>query len=166
MLWKRWRLLEDKELYNLDDDPLQQRNVIQEHPHVAARMRRHLDQWWSGVAEGVNVPERVVIGSRHENPSLLTACEWFDVFLDQQRQVRQAERKNGFWYVEVAEPGEYEAAGRADGVRRLPRPSARSAGVGTRPQLPRAAASPEPARRLARRAASLWIHGGSATGVQ
>ena len=125
VLWKRWRLLEDKELYNLDDDPLQERNVIQEYPHVAARMRRHLDQWWSGVVEGVNVPERVVIGSRHENPSLLTACEWFDVFFDQQRQVRQAERKNGFWYVEVAESGEYEIE-----LRRWPREANRELRAG------------------------------------
>ena len=28
VLWKRWRLLEDRELYNLETDPLQKKNVI------------------------------------------------------------------------------------------------------------------------------------------
>jgi hypothetical protein len=46
----------------------------------------------------------------------LTACEWFDVFLDQQQQVRRGERKNGLWNLEVAAPGEYEIV-----LRRWPR---------------------------------------------
>ena len=29
-------------------------------------------------------PQRVVIGSDRENPMMLTACEWLDVFIDQQ----------------------------------------------------------------------------------
>ena len=32
VLWKRWRLLEDRELYNLETDPLQQNNVIDKYP--------------------------------------------------------------------------------------------------------------------------------------
>ena len=32
VLWKRWRLLEDRELYDLESDPLQQTNVIDQHP--------------------------------------------------------------------------------------------------------------------------------------
>jgi arylsulfatase len=36
VLWKRWRLLEDRELYDLASDPLQQKNVIDQHPEVVA----------------------------------------------------------------------------------------------------------------------------------
>jgi arylsulfatase len=107
VLWKRWRLLGDKELYDLADDPLQERNVIGEHPDVATLMRARRDAWWEGVAARANEFQPVVIGSPAENPVTLTACEWADVFLDQQRQVRRGERKNGIWHVEVAEPGEY-----------------------------------------------------------
>ena len=45
VLWKRWRMLRDSELYNLENDPLQKKNVLDEHPKVAAKMRRHLDDW-------------------------------------------------------------------------------------------------------------------------
>ena len=34
VLWKRWRLLEDRELYNLATDPLQKKTVIGDHPEV------------------------------------------------------------------------------------------------------------------------------------
>ncbi len=116
VLWKRWRLLEDRELYDLSVDSLQRNNVIDEHPEVVARMRAHLDAWWSEVGEMANEPQPVVIGHEAENPVLLTACEWLDVFIDQQQQVRRADRKNGWWEIEVAEPGEYEFE-----LRRWPR---------------------------------------------
>ena len=37
VLWKRWRLLEDRELYDLASDPLQKKNVIGKHPEVVAK---------------------------------------------------------------------------------------------------------------------------------
>ncbi len=118
ILWKRWRLLEDRELYNLDKDPLQQANVIEDYPEIASRMRQHLDTWWSKVAETANVPQRVVIGHDRENPAMLTACEWLDVFVDLQKQVRQGVRKNSWWELDVAHSGEYELE-----LRRWPRES-------------------------------------------
>ena len=116
VLWKRWRLLRDKELYNLDNDPLQQINVIEQNPDVTARMRAHLDSWWTEVGNTANEPQAVIIGSPAENPMKLTACEWLDVFVDQQGQIRRGVRKNGYWHLDVAKPGEYEFE-----LRRWPR---------------------------------------------
>jgi arylsulfatase len=107
VLWKRWRLLEDRELYNLDTDPMQERNVIAQHADVAARMRASLDAWWAGVKDVCNVFQPSVIGDDRQNPVTLTACEWVDVFVDQQAQVRRGERKNGMWHLEAARAGTY-----------------------------------------------------------
>jgi arylsulfatase len=107
VLWKHWRLLEDKELYDLTADPLQAQNVIVSHPDVVATMRSHLDRWWDGVKEHANDFEASVIGNDAENPVLLTACEWADVFIDQQAQVRRGDRKNGLWHIKVAAAGTY-----------------------------------------------------------
>jgi hypothetical protein len=57
-----------------------------------------------------------VVGDPNENPTRLCACDWADVFLDQQRQVRLGQRKNGLWHIEVAQPGRYEIE-----LRRWPR---------------------------------------------
>jgi arylsulfatase len=116
VLWKRWRLLEDRELYDLESDPLQETNVIDENPDVVKRMREHLHAWWDEVGPTANEPQRVVIGSDHENPSRLTACEWLDVFVDQQKQVRGGIEKSGYWLLDVAEAGVYEFE-----LRRWPR---------------------------------------------
>ena len=116
VLWKRWRLLEDRELYDLANDSLQRTNVMDQFPEVASKMRATLDAWWEDVESVANEPQPVVIGHPEENPVMLTACEWLDVFIDQQQQIRRADLKNGWWEIEVAEPGEYEFE-----LRRWPR---------------------------------------------
>jgi arylsulfatase len=125
VLWRRWRLLEDHQLFDLAADPQQQRNVIGEQPDIASKMRAHLDKWWNEVKDTVNEPSRVVIGAPAENPIMLTACEWFDVFVDQQRQVRTADPKVGVWHLEVDRPGEYEIE-----LRRYPREADLAIGQG------------------------------------
>ncbi|MBS3763699.1 MAG: arylsulfatase [Planctomycetes bacterium] len=107
VLWKRWRLLRGTELYNLKDDPEQQENVIEQHPDVANKMREYLDEWWESVEPQANQVQRIVIGSENENPLMLSACEWRDVFVDQQRQVRVGVRKNSYWHLEVEQAGNY-----------------------------------------------------------
>jgi arylsulfatase len=107
VLWRRWRLLEETQLYDVDSDPGQTNNVIDDHPDIAKKMRDHLSRWWSRVETSANEHQRVVIGSDRENPAMLSACEWADVFVDQQRQVRLAARRNSYWYLEVAEAGTY-----------------------------------------------------------
>ncbi len=116
VLWKRWRLLENRELYNLDSDPLQENNVINDHPEVVARMREALEADWDYIKDYANEPQRLIIGDDRDNPARLTACEWLDVFVDQQGQIRRGVRKSGFWMVDVAEDGEYEIE-----LRRWPR---------------------------------------------
>ena len=118
VLWKRWRLLEATALYDLDSDPEQQHNVIDQHPEIAAQMQAALDEWWQEVEPVANQVQRIIVGSDAENPMLLSACEWQDVFVDQQRQVRIAERKNSYWHLDVAQAGTYRFE-----LRRWPRES-------------------------------------------
>jgi len=107
MLWRRWRLLNGTELYDLESDPLEDHNVIAEHPDIAQRLQAGLDEWWRDVEAGANEPQSIIIGNEAENPMMLTACEWRDVFLDQQLQIRAAARKNSYWHLQVDQPGDY-----------------------------------------------------------
>lgn len=129
VLWGRWRWLENRALYDVAADPLQNKDVAAEHPEIVARMRAHLEEWWNGVKDRVNEPGRVIIGSPAEDPALLTACEWWDVFVDQQAQVRRGIPRNGVWHLEVAEAGEYEIE-----VRRWPREARAAMTAGLPPQ--------------------------------
>tara|TARA_R110002049_G_scaffold304996_1_gene500816 strand:- start:1593 stop:3470 length:1878 start_codon:yes stop_codon:yes gene_type:complete len=108
VMWKGWRLLESRELYDLDTDPLQKNNVYDQNLQVVQKMEGKLDIWWDRVKEDVNEPQKIIIGSDHENPSFLTVCDWLDVFIDQQPQISRGERKNSYWCLDVAQEGNYE----------------------------------------------------------
>jgi len=158
VLWKHWRLIENRSLYNVQADPLQEHDVAAEHPEVVAKLRAHLQDWWNGVKDQVLQPQRVVIGSDAENPMLLTACEWLDVFVDQQQQVRRGIRSNGVWHLDVDQPGRYTFE-----LRRYPEES----GLKLQASLPRTRVTDgtfEPAQSLPIAKARIQIGPYEATG--
>jgi arylsulfatase A-like enzyme len=108
VLWKKWRLIHGKELYDIASDPEQKANVIAKHPEIAKQLSEHYAIWWSGVEAKVNDFEHLIVGHDAENPMRLSPTEWADVFLDQGKQVREGVKKNGTWHLEVAREGEYE----------------------------------------------------------
>jgi hypothetical protein len=118
VLWKHWRLLENRELYDLSRDPHQDRDVASDHPEIFQKMSDHLEDWWRDVEEDAMAVQRVVIGHDAENPMMITACEWLDVFVDQQVQIRRGVKKNGIWHLTVDRSGTYEFE-----LRRWPRES-------------------------------------------
>ncbi len=108
VMWRQWRLIKNEKLYDLSRDPGQKENLIEKHPHIAARLRRHYDEWWKRVEPHGRPFQPVHIGSGAENPALLSGCEWAGVWMDQCLQVRRGERRNGTWHVQVEKPGDYE----------------------------------------------------------
>ena len=42
----RWRWVNNKELYDISNDPYETTNVADEHPSVVARLRKTYDKWW------------------------------------------------------------------------------------------------------------------------
>jgi arylsulfatase len=108
VLWQRWRLVADKELYDLSVDPGQQKNVIDQHPLVVKRLRDHYDAWWAGVEKGLDEFQPIHVGSDFENPVRLSPCDWQDMHCDQSAQVRRGEKKNAPWNIQVEREGEYE----------------------------------------------------------
>lgn len=107
VLWKQWRLLNGKELYDVSTDLAQEHNVAEAHPEIVAKMREHYEKWWADIEPTVNTFSNLTIGSDAEPVTLLSAADWQDVFLDQQRQVRRGDRKGGPWGLDAARDGEY-----------------------------------------------------------
>lgn len=108
VLWKKWRYLNDKTLYDVSKDPHEDTDIAIQYPEVVAKMSAHLDTWWNDVKDDANKIHRVTIGSPKENPIMLSACDWYNIFVDQQKQVRKGDKKSGYWHVEVDQPGTYE----------------------------------------------------------
>jgi arylsulfatase A-like enzyme len=55
----RFRLVNNRELYDLQSDPGETTNVIDEHPEVVAGMRKAYDAWWAEARRGMVNEEAV-----------------------------------------------------------------------------------------------------------
>jgi arylsulfatase A-like enzyme len=108
VLFKRWRLIDDTELYDLSTDFAQEKNIIDEQAEITTFLRNKRAAWWSTVKETANRVIKVPVGHPQENPVKLTSCEWMDVLVDMQAQVVRGERKNSYWLLDITKDGEYE----------------------------------------------------------
>lgn len=116
VLWKRWRYVLGKELYDLNTDPGQQHDVAEANPAVVARMRQHYENWWTEVEPRLEDFNPISVGAVAENPVCLSAADWANVYCDNMQQLRQGVNKNGPWHIKVEQNGDYEI-----GLRRWPR---------------------------------------------
>jgi len=106
VMWKKWRLVNGTELYNIADDPGQERNVADKHPDIVKKMRDHYERWYVEVKPIADDPCFVHIGTRYENPVDLTCAQWYMVYADNRKHLKGG--KNSHWNVLVDRDGEYE----------------------------------------------------------
>jgi arylsulfatase len=109
VIWNQWRLQRGTELYDIEADRAQQRNVAADHPDVVARMRGYYDAWWAKLEPQQSQPVPVIIGAPPNNPSMLTSVDWWEVDCDNIDFVSRGEGgpRGGPWHVDVLNAGDY-----------------------------------------------------------
>ncbi|MEE8452492.1 MAG: arylsulfatase [Thermoguttaceae bacterium] len=109
VMTQRWRLVNGKELYDIQADPGQTKDLADEQPEVVAKLTKQYDGWWDGLRERFDEYVRIVIGAEQENPTRITCHDWHGASVPwNQGQVRSAPFANGFWAIDVARDGTYE----------------------------------------------------------
>ena len=117
----RWRLVNRDELYDIKADPGQERNLVDQHPDVAAQLEQAYERYWAEVTPGDREFARPVVGTSHQNEIVLTgeelrpieghnACAW------NQAHVAGGMAAFGYAEIEVARAGDYRFE-----LRRWPR---------------------------------------------
>ncbi|MHC4482443.1 MAG: sulfatase/phosphatase domain-containing protein, partial [Planctomycetota bacterium] len=104
----RWRLINGEELNDIKANPNQKVNIAQEHPEIVSKLRQDYENWWADISKRFLEYCEIIIGSDQENPSMLTSHDWHSHGPWNQDQIRQGQKRNSFWAVEVARDGEYE----------------------------------------------------------
>lgn len=116
----RWRLVNDRELYDVEADPGQQRDLAGEQPRVVDTLRTIYRDYWSSVsARDEGWRGRPVIGSARARDVELSAENWFPTQGNcpwNQAAVAAGAAVFGHWPVRIAEAGTYCIE-----VRRWPR---------------------------------------------
>jgi len=111
-----WRLVDGRELYDIKQDPGQERDVAAEHPQVVEGLRDRYDRWWKNIAESFARYCEITLGSGRDNPTVLTSHDLHGAAVWNHDQVLAGKRCDGFWAVNVARDGIYEIS-----LRRWPK---------------------------------------------
>jgi arylsulfatase len=107
VLWKKWRLTSEKELYNIKNDPGESKNVINEFPEIAKKMLAHYDDWYRNVKLEFDRKREIIIGAEKANPMMLYASDWNGDYCDNPGRLIKA-NGNGYWDIIIENDGTYE----------------------------------------------------------
>ena len=124
VMTERWRLVNGRELYDMQNDPGQRQDIAKQKPDVVNKLRSEYEKWWSSVSESHDKVAEIIVGSPHENPSRLTCYHWNNESGEQvdmpwgQAHIVAGSHFNGYWNLYVDRKGRYTIS-----LRRWPRES-------------------------------------------
>jgi arylsulfatase A-like enzyme len=105
IMFKEWRLVNGDELYNLETDPLQEHNIINENRHIADSLLRIYDSWWMN-GKSTSIPQPYYISGKEEVK--LTAYDWYEgERIYNWPHLRNGDKSNGKYLLFVTNPGKY-----------------------------------------------------------
>ncbi len=107
VMWKKWRLVNGKQLYDVRTDPHQDKNVAAEHPDILKRMQEHYAAWWARVRPQFEQTRYIHLGSDVANPTMLYSSDWQGAYADNFGNLA-AGNGIGYWHVIVKRDGTYE----------------------------------------------------------
>jgi len=107
-----WRLVNRTELYNLADDPGQERDIAAQRPDLVKELRAAYEEWWAVCSARDDEEIPISIGADAEE---VTTLRTHDLRNEQdhlavwdQCQVRRGMQAHGWWEIMVERDGEYE----------------------------------------------------------
>ena len=112
VMTERWRLVnsDGESLFDIQADPAQRNNIIEQHPEVVTRLRQHYDQYWSHVSPRLT-PVRIDIGNPAENPTVLCSQDWYLPAGNPPwnfKSIQRLPKVTGPWMLNVHQSGRYE----------------------------------------------------------
>ncbi len=107
VMWKKWRLVKGRELYDLSADPGQKNDISDRNQEVFRKLDSYYNQWLADALEGYNQTRYIHVGTEHENPCMLYSSDWQGSYADNEWNLYAGDAI-GWWDVIVENAGSYE----------------------------------------------------------
>lgn len=118
---QQWRLINGKELYDIQKDSGQKNNIAKDHPDVVAKMTAFYDKWWAELEPTFAEPTEIYLGHPDAPVASLTAHDWIQTAYppwnqghirdgDGYNAKKQGAKHEGHWAVKVIRDGTYEVS--------------------------------------------------------
>ncbi len=113
VMTSRWRLINGRQLFDIQSDPQQRSDIAADHPEVVMRLSRFYDDWWNELAPTFADAATIHLGHPDHNPTTLTSHDWITTGSTpwNQAQIRRAingQQQTGYWNVNIVGEGDYE----------------------------------------------------------
>ncbi|MBN2475106.1 MAG: arylsulfatase [Pirellulales bacterium] len=112
VMTQRWRLVDGRELYDIQADPGQEKDIAAEHVEAVKRLRRSYEDWWKSLSVVFDDSVSIGIGSPAEPRTQLHPHDWHvenqGLSSWHQGHVRSGHLGNGYWAIDVQRDGLYE----------------------------------------------------------
>ncbi|MDE0767152.1 MAG: arylsulfatase [Opitutaceae bacterium] len=106
VLTEEWRLVNNEELHNIQNDPAQEKDLADEFPELVSKFRKALDK---NRADDFSVTPRIIIGSEFQPEQAFTIYHWYDHHgYYNNLKVTQGQLINGVIPIEVTKSGKFE----------------------------------------------------------
>jgi len=107
VMWGRWRLVMNNELYNLSSDPAQESDVSADHPEIVKKMTQFYEEWKERTMPDYLKTRYIHIGNSNQNPLMLYSSDWTGSYADNLGNL-MAGNRTGKWNIEVDTKGVYD----------------------------------------------------------
>ena len=114
---QKYKLVNGKELFDLESDPGEAKNIAAQKPEIAAKLRAEYEAWFKDVSSTRGyAPVRIYIGTKYENPVVLSREDW------RGPQAGWTPKSLGYWEIDVKRAGKYSVT-----LNVAPQPKTRTA---------------------------------------
>lgn len=104
----RWRLVNGKELYDMQADSGQSNDVAAEHPEIVKKLKGEYESWWTHIDDRFDDYVRIPLGASEANPTSFTCHDWHANNVPWNHgMIRKMPKASGFWAVDVQQAGDY-----------------------------------------------------------
>ncbi|HYW81196.1 MAG TPA: hypothetical protein VE890_16555, partial [Thermoguttaceae bacterium] len=108
VMTEQYRLIDGRELYDMEKDPTQSYNIALENPKVVDKLRFAYEEWYKIASERFDETPEIVLGSPKQNPTQLSCFDWHGPAVPYlQEHIRRRVQASGYWAIETERAGRY-----------------------------------------------------------
>lgn len=105
--YKKWRLVDGKELYDIKDDYGQTRNLIDQYPNLVKALTASYETFWNELPPQSELLSAHVLGAEEAPSVRLSGMDWYEGGHPWPQQALAKRTEQGKWRVDMARSGIY-----------------------------------------------------------
>ncbi len=114
--YKKWRLVDGKQLFNIENDFGERHDVAGEFPEIVKKLTRAYETFWNSLPPAETLIAAHILGAEEAPEVRLVSMDWYKGDAPWTQQGLKNKSAQGTWLVEIARDGEYRFE-----LRRYPR---------------------------------------------